>query len=123
MHARVRETLIALLNTRIKLDKETAAELVHCDAKTAQRVLSILHAEKCIRIAGWIVSKGAYYQEYILQDGKPDSKKVAIRTHDKTKYQAERRKDPAVRLRELTAQRIRNVVENPRIVRIGFWGV
>lgn len=120
MHGRRFQQIWAALQKGEKLDKHTASDKYHCEQRTAQRILSYLHAEKHTRICGWIYAKNSHVRipvyEIIDEDvGHTEDvpAPIAVRK-DNTTYQAQRREDPAVRDGDNARKRNRRTLENEK---------
>lgn len=75
MQSRCLPAIYKLLDSGSILNKYTAAAAVHCDQRTAQRILTHLHVVGEARIFAWIRSKGFPIPIYTLADGKSDAAK------------------------------------------------
>ena len=115
MQSRVFPAIWKLIQQVEEVSKLSAAQLVHCDTKTAQRILTHLHVEGHTRICGWIRSKGSPVPVYILHDGKPDLRKPAP-IADSPVERNEKRREYKRKLRETKPVKINNV-------RLGIWGL
>ena len=72
MQSRCLPALIKLLNDEEDISKYKAAHHIHCDPKTAQRLLMHLHVEGIVRITGWVMNYNHFIPQYSLADGVMD---------------------------------------------------
>ena len=118
MQARCLPAITKLLESGARLDKNDAAELVHCHPKTAQRILAHLWLEGYIHIASWRREHGSPIPAYLWGAGKDKAKPKAYST---TERAARRRSDPKVREKEAFDKRAARSVG--RKVTLGVWGL
>jgi hypothetical protein len=114
----LRDTVFAMQMEGRALSKHTAAPLIHCDKRTAERILAHLWLEKMIRIVSWDRSYNNTTPIYRWDSGPDAPRPEAIDPAEKTRN---RRKDPAVREREAASKRWKKSVGKE--VRLGMFGI
>lgn len=113
MTPRIRLAALALLGDGKRLTKYGLGFDVHCDQRTAQRVLAALHGEKLIHIVEWVPIYQTRIPSYAIGAGRN-----AEKPHAKTPRQraAQRRRDPGVRFDELMQKRAARFLAKQQIV-------
>lgn len=111
MLSRIMPAIVVYLNEGHRLNKYRAADIVHCDPRTAARYLLHLHVENIVRIESWTREHGAPIPWYINADGKPDaprpapiSKSPKLRNEIRRAYKANKKQ-----------------IDSPPA--LGFWGL
>lgn len=117
-NGRVKPAILALLTTGIRLHKHEISEQLHCDKRTAERALNMLHDEKAISICGWHLKHSNATAIYRIgtfpEPRRPASKPAVVRKR-------EQRRVPAYVDRENAMRRARRSLE--KVVRLGLWGL
>ncbi len=100
------------------LTKHTASELIHCDKRTAERILAHLWLEKMIRIVSWDRIYNNTTPIYRWGQGRDAKRPAAMEPAEK---QRRHRAKPGVMERQNFAKRVKRTVGKE--VRLGMFGV
>lgn len=97
-----------LLNEGHVISKYDLAAMVHCDQRTAQRMLARIHGARICRIARWVSIYHHWIPVYKLGKG-TDCPKPRALTH--AELVARRRKNLEVRWEEMMQKRLKRLRE------------
>ena len=114
----LRDTVFAMRMQGHALSKHKAAELIHCDKRTAERVLTHLWLEKMIRIVSWDRIYNNTTPIYRWGSG-PDAPRP--QPMDAAEKQRQRRARPGVKEKQNFDRRARRTVGKE--VRLGMFGI
>ncbi len=114
----LRDTIFAMQMEGRALSKHTAAELIHCDKRTAERVLAHLWLEKLIRIVSWDKIYNNTTPIYRWGQGKDAPRPPPMDPAEKTR---KHRAKPGVMEKQNFAKRAKRMVGKE--VRLGVFGI
>lgn len=100
------------------LSKHRAAELIHCDKRTSERILAHLWLENMVRIVSWDKIYNNTTPIYHWGQGKDAPRPAAIDSAEKTRRH---RTKPGVRERQNFDKRMKRTVGKE--VRLGMFGI
>ena len=118
MESRCLPAIMRLLDQGWALDKHMAAGMVHCDQRTAQRLLAHIWLSGYSHIQGWTRENGAPIPVYLGGKGK-DAPRPKAKTPAQIKR--EQRAQPAVRAKEAAVKRWNRQVS--KVVKLGVFGL
>jgi hypothetical protein len=106
--SRVEKQAVELLADGRIMCKYDLVALVHCDQRTAQRILARIHGKKIARVAKWVSIYRHWIPVYKLGNGTDCPKPKALTSAERA---ARRRKDLEVRWEEMMQQRLKRMRE------------
>lgn len=118
MLSRVMPSIYRLLQSGWELDKNMAAAMAHCDAKTAQRILAHLWLRRECHISSWERCRGGPIPTYKAGDAR-DARRPPPKTAAEIKR--EERKCSLRREQEAAEKRWKRSVG--KVVKVGIWGI
>lgn len=116
--SRCLRSITTLMEAGTALSKHDAAKKIHCDVRTAERVLSHLWHEEMIRIVSWERVYNNPTPRYRWGSGEDAPRPLPMSPAEKSRKQREK---PGVQERHNFNRRLKRSLG--RKVRLGLWGL
>lgn len=114
----LRDIVFKMQQEGLALTKHTASAMIHCDKRTAERILSHLWLEKMVRIVSWDRIYNNCTPIYRWGKGKDAPRPAAM---DQNEKQRRHRSKPGVREKQNFDKRLKRSVGKE--VRLGIFGI